>query len=111
MEVQAKIAVVHNPSKLWDDEIANRKIVVEPVKSQNAPNDLIMDLRKDPEWMIPEIRQWKSLPYKTREMKIAWLLSLREPDSPDEEGHRGEFRPKVSPDLRNPCFRWLLTVH
>ena len=82
----------HNPAKLYDDEMMARKIAVQTPAF--APKDKLEDLRKQPDWLLPELRQWASIPDDQRLKKIKEIIAS----------------PKIEAQYKEKCLRWTLTV-
>lgn len=85
--------IYHDPSKIMEEIIAEkRKIVKVPERPNMAPRDKIEDLRKEPDWLIPELRIWVSVPVEERKKRI-----------------EGVIKSNYEPQVKDKCLRFILT--
>lgn len=84
--------VFHNPAKLYDQEMMNRKAGVKTPSF--APKDKLEDLRKQPDWILPELRQWASLPDDVRLKAVKDVIG----------------NTKIEKPYKEKCLRWALSL-
>ncbi len=71
--------IFHNPSVLYQEKIDNDRKAREVYhRSPLAPKDKIAELHTEPEWLIPELRSWKSLPVEARMERIKNVIEASE---------------------------------
>jgi hypothetical protein len=59
---------VHDPASLYDREMQQKKVM--PKQQAVYRRDKLYDLRKEPDWLLPELRMWMSQPEDIREAKV-----------------------------------------
>ena len=82
--------IFHNPAALYDQEMMNRKAGV--ATPSFAPKDKLEDLRQQPDWLLPELRQWEEIPTDLRLKRIKEISNS----------------PAIELKYKEKCLRWAL---
>jgi len=88
---------IHNPAKLYQEKTDNdRKARLAYKPPVTAPRDVVKDLHKEPEWLIPELRSWMSMPIEHREAAVRRVMGADE-------------KTVYTKDVKVKCLRFVLS--